>query len=542
MRFMTRSLLGIMVLTLTLGLLGLAGSIVFRAMEAKNAEEPRRRGGQEREFAVNVETFSIGSATPVITAYGEVASRRTLEIRAVSGGTITELSGAFRDGGRAMQNDVLVQIDPSDANTKLELAKTEQAEANAELSEAQAGVLLAQDEVNAATQQRELRAQALARQKDLLARGAGTSSSVEVAELAVSSAEQTLVGRRQAIAQAEARINRAKIALDRHRITVAEAERTLAETTITAPFTGLLSDVSAVPGGLVTPNEILGTLIDPDALEISFRVSNAQFQRLIGDNDQLNDIMITATLMLDDIPIPVTGKIDRVGARVGAGQTGRLLYAQLDKLGTRSLRPGDFMTVEISEPELTGVSLIPATAVNTKGEILLIGEGDRLELSIVQILRRQGDMLIVASDLGGREYATERLPQIGAGVKVRPVRAGAVPEAPEMVQIDDATRAQMVASISANTRMPAPVRQRLLDRLSKDEVPAEMVARFADETSKVAENDNIALDSERRARLIAFVKNNENMPLEAKDRILAQLEADQVPRQVVERLESRIGG
>ena len=547
MRFMTRSLLGIFVLCLTLGLLLLAGSTVFRAIQAKNNEEPRRRAAEERVFAVNVDTITLGEATPVITAFGEVASWRMLEIRAATSGTVVELAPTFRDGGRVVQGETLVRIDPANAQSALSLAETETAEAEAELSEAEAALLLARDEMTTTTQQRDLRAQALLRQQDLLQRGAGTTTAVETAELSLSSAEQTLVGRRQALAQAEARINRARIALDRQRISLAEAERVLSQTTITAPFSGLLSDVSGVLGGLVSTNEILGTLIDPDALEVAFRVSNAQFSRLIDDKGALRDVHISATLSLEDIPITVTGRVDRVGARVGDGQTGRLLYARLDAGGTIALRPGDFMVVEIEEPPLTGVAVIPAAAINSDREMLLIGADDRLEMTTVDVLRRQGDYLIVGSVPEGAEYATERLPQIGEGVKVRPVRAGEGIEAPEMVQIDPDQRARMMATVEANTRLPEQARDRILKRLQQDEVPAEMVARFdpsasSSEAPPADGNETLALDSDRRAKLIAFVEGNSGMPADAKARLLAQLNSEQVPRDMVERLENRIGG
>ncbi|WP_201741930.1 hypothetical protein [Mangrovicoccus ximenensis] len=51
----------------------------------------------------------------------------------------------------------------------------------------------------------------------------------------------------------------------------------------------------------------------------------------------------------------------------------------------------------------------------------------------------------------------------------------------------------------------------------------------------------LVLDPERRARLVAFVEASDAMPGEMKSRLLAQLAAEQVPAQVVERLESRMG-
>ena len=52
----------------------------------------------------------------------------------------------------------------------------------------------------------------------------------------------------------------------------------------------------------------------------------------------------------------------------------------------------------------------------------------------------------------------------------------------------------------------------------------------------------VELTDERRAKLIAFVEGNQRMPSEAKERVLAQLSELQVPAQVIERIESRMGG
>ena len=45
-----------------------------------------------------------------------------------------------------------------------------------------------------------------------------------------------------------------------------------------------------------------------------------------------------------------------------------------------------------------------------------------------------------------------------------------------------------------------------------------------------------------RAKIRAFVEANARMPDEAKARILAQLEQEKVPAQVVRRIEERMGG
>lgn len=544
MRFLTRSLAGVFILCLTLGLVALALNTLLSAAQQRADREGRQRPVQERVFSVNVGSIEVRTATPVITAFGDVASRRTLDIRTRTGGTVIRISDAFRDGGQVAAGDVLLEIDPADAKAALDIARAELAEEEASARETATRVALAEEDLAAARQTRDLRAVALARQRDLAARGAGTGAAVETAEIALASADQALVGRRQALAQAQSARDLATIAVERRKIALREAERALAETTLRAPFAGLLSAASAVEGGLVSPNEKIGSLIDTSRLEVAFRVSNSQFARLIDESGQLQPAEIRAVLDLDDIPITVKGTLERAGAEVGTGQTGRLLYARLDARTAVALRPGDFLTVEIAEQPLRNVAVIPATAANSDGEILLLGPDDRLEAARVAILRRQGNDLIVANAPKGREFALERPPQLGPGVKIRPIREGAAMSAPEMISLDAETRARLTAAVEANTRMPDAARERILAQLATGSLRKETFERLNARAGGDAApaSETVKLDPEKRARLIAFVEGNTRMPSDVKDRLLAQLNAEDVPADVVARLEGRMGG
>ena len=99
----------------------------------------------------------------------------------------------------------------------------------------------------------------------------------------------------------------------------------------------------------------------------------------------------------------------------------------------------------------------------------------------VNLLRRQGDdVLVRARGLQGREVVAERTPLLGAGIKVRPLRdAGqAAPEEPEMVELTEERRARLTAFVQSNTRMPEEARQRILQQLSQGTVPAQVVERI----------------------------------------------------------------
>ena len=60
--------------------------------------------------------------------------------------------------------------------------------------------------------------------------------------------------------------------------------------------------------------------------------------------------------------------------------------------------------------------------------------------------------------------------------------------------------------------------------------------------AEIEEVEMVELTDERRAKLVAFIEGNGYIPADAKKRILGQLQKDKVPANVVERIESRMGG
>ncbi|MGI1662865.1 efflux RND transporter periplasmic adaptor subunit [Palleronia sp. KMU-117] len=491
MRFLGRSLTGVFLLALTVGLLALAGSSVWRALEARWAQDPGAVPARERVFAVNVVEVRPETVTPVIEVFGEVQSRRRLELRAAAGGEVIQLSDRFEDGGAVRAGDLLLRIDPFSARSARDVANVDLREAEADLADARRALELARDALAATGEQAVLRERALERQRDLLGRAVGTDAAVETAELAASAARQAVLAARQGLAQAEARIEQAETTVDRRRIALAEAERRLAETEVFAAFDGILNDVSLVEGRLVNANERLGELVDPTALEVAFRVSTAQYARLSGPDGQVAGLPVTVALDVLGLDLTVAGRVTRESAAAGDGQTGRLLYATLDP--APGFRPGDFVSVIVAEPPLDSVAVLPASAVSAAGEALVVGPDDRLEAVPVAILRRQGDTVLVparglAGDLAGARVVAERTPLLGAGIRVRvfdpagsgeqasAARPAASPD--EMLELDPDRRARLVAFVEASVAMPAEAKARILDQLAQDRVPAEMVARI----------------------------------------------------------------
>ncbi|WP_170415194.1 efflux RND transporter periplasmic adaptor subunit [Ruegeria atlantica] len=478
MRFLRQSLVGVFLASLTLALLFVAAQMITGAVQDVLTREESAPQARERVFAVSVRPAELETVTPYLEAFGEVQSRRRLELRAALGGRVIGLAEDFEDGGVVTAGEVLVELDPADAQSALDRAKSDLLDAQFEERDAERSLLLAQDELNSAEAQAELRGRALQRQQDLQTRGVGAAAAVEEAELAEAAAQQAVLARRIALAQAESRVDQATTLLSRARIALEAAERDLDDMTIRARFGGTLTDVTLVEGRLVSANEKLAELVDPNALEVAFRVSTAQYVRLLDAAGDLIDAPVAVSLEVTGTDLTAQGRISRDSGSAGEGQTGRLIYARLDEAS--GFKPGDFVTVTVQEQPLDNVIRLPSSALDAVGTVLVLDENDRLEALPVQLIRRQGDEVLLRGEgLVGREVVIGRTPLLGSGVRVRPLRiddsAGA---APDLVELSEEQRARLVAQVEASTRMPEDVKERVLGQLSEAKVPASLVQRL----------------------------------------------------------------
>jgi len=473
MRFLRQGLLGLFLLSLTAGLLGYAGQLLRDAVEARMTRDTAAPERRERVFAVRIMMAEAATVTPRLAAFGRIESRRTLDIRAQVAGEIIELAEGFVEGGTVEAGQFLARIDPAEAEHARERARIDLADARGEAREADRALVLARDELAAREAQVALQARSLARQRDLEERGVGTLTAIESAEFNVMQARQAVLASRQALAVAEARVDRAATAASRTELALAEAERRLDETRITAGFTGRLSEVNAVAGGIVTVGEQIARLVDGRTLEVAFRVSTEQYARLLDAGGALLPLPVTATLDSGSTTIRATGRLAREAATLAEGESGRMIFAALDR--APALKPGDFVGVSIEETPLDSVVRLPASALGGDGTVLAVDDGDRLERLPVTLLRRQGnDVLLSPTGVAGREIVTERGPALGPGLKVRRIREGAG----DAMSLSTERRARLRAQVEADTALPEDERRRLLADLARPRVPAHTVARI----------------------------------------------------------------
>jgi RND family efflux transporter MFP subunit len=475
MKFYRQSLVGLGLAAMAMALLALAVGTVMGAL--RQGAQDRAGGPPAEEAVVSVRVIHVEpqTLTPRITTFGDIRARRSLQLRTAGAGRVVWVSADLVEGGIVDANAPLIRLDATTARSALALAEADLATMMANKLQSAAARDLARDALQTSQSQVDLRVTALERQRDLLSRGAGSASAIEAAELAESSARQGVLSARQSLLAAEAALSEADATLRRQSITLDDARRTLDETEIRAPFAGAVSAVTVVEGGLIGANDQLAVLIDPDALDLWMRLSTEQFARLLQSDGTLRPSRVNLFLNAqENAPAMATGRIDRASVSRATGEAGRVITATIDP--GSALRPGDFVAVVVEETPIPMAALIPARAIGTDGTVLALTGDSRLEAIAVTILRLQGnDVVVDAGPLAGRDIVSVRTPQVGAGIKVRPLRSDTVAG---NVALNEADRARLIALVRSDTSLSETDRVAYLDQLSQSEVPADLVARL----------------------------------------------------------------
>ena len=107
-------------------------------------------------------------------------------------------------------------------------------------------------------------------------------------------------------------------------------------------------------------NERLAQLVDPAALEVSLRVSTAQYIRLLDNDDDLIRSPVTVTLDVFGTDLTTPGRLVREARQSGKALQGGLFAALMIPRPT----PRRFCHRQHRRPPLQGVVQVPASAVD----------------------------------------------------------------------------------------------------------------------------------------------------------------------------------
>lgn len=370
-------------------------------------------GGNIRLQSNGQET-TVTKLTPVdyqvkLYTQGTVRPRTETKLNALVSGSVKHISEQLQDGAFFKQGDLLVELDPTDFQSRIITAQASLARAEANL---------AQEKARAA--------QALRNWKDI----------------GFDDEPNDLVLRKPQLKEAEANVAAQQAA-------VARAERDLARTKIYAPFHGRVRKRNIGPAQSINANSSLADIYTTDYAEVRLPLSARQLTQ-IQINEQGNQaIEVTLTDALNDsnkttwkaIIKHVEGELDATSRELN------VIAHISDPFGNQSGHP----PLRINQPvkaAITANTISKAFVIDRKhlygaNEILLIEDGKVLRQEINIDWSTSQAVITTDSQLEGKLLATSRINYAKTGTPVNIIEDDTPEEEPAAKDAKNANQPQI---------------------------------------------------------------------------------------------------
>lgn len=327
----------------------------------------------------------------VLLLSGALRAVNQAQVRAKVAGEVREV--LVREGEAVKAGQVLVKIDSTEYQARLEQAKGSLQAARAQLA---------------------IAAKARDNNQALVAKGFISQNAFDNA------ASQHDIAR--------ANVESAQGALD-------VAQKALNDSVVRAPIAGLVASRSVQPGEKVSVDNRLLDLVDLRQVELEAAVPTTDILQLtLGQ---------AAQVQLEGLATPLTGKIARINPAIQAGSRSVMTYIQLDN-PQGALKAGMFGQAQVTLGSKTGALSVPPAAIQDQGGSAIVYTIDNgtLHQQAVKLGSRgndgTGEAVEILDGLApGALIVRNNLGKLPDGIKVRLAQASpatpAVPATPRAV-------------------------------------------------------------------------------------------------------------
>lgn len=398
----------------------LAGSFfaMNRIIDAK--PETRKRPGFRTVYTVQTIPVELGDHQPVFTVYGETVASRSVELRSLVSGEVISVSPKLKAGTKVNKGDALVEIDAFNFDGALREAVANRDEVLARIKENKSRINLENSKLMRLNEQLELARSDHKRIADLREKGTTTQKQLDDRALILSQRSQVMEQSQIMLETESARLEQQNAGLARLNWRVQLAERNLKNTTLKAPFDGIVRTTGAEIGKTVSANDIVVSIYEDKKIDVKFTLTDERYGRLQADTDGLNNREIKTIWAIGGKKHQYPAVIDRIGAEISSDRGGVEVFATLRQVqGNPVIRPGAFVEILVPDSKFAGSIILPETALYD-GNRIYIKSGAKLVSQIVNVLAYNNGSVIVSADLkNGDRVLITRIAEISDDLRVR---------------------------------------------------------------------------------------------------------------------------
>lgn len=428
---LTRAGVSLLVVVVCLG--------IFKVL-ADQKVEPVRTEAARRGLPVKTIRAEARPVARVWEGYGSARSMNAATVSAQISGRVVERPAEAEAGVPIARGAVILRLETVDAIARVNTSESSVASFQAQLSSLDVQETRLAEQIEAAGEELSIERRNLERVQDAARSGAGNQADLDNASGAVRRAERTLALLLQQKDVLPARRTELLALQASARSQLTQAQEDLSRTTIASPIAGVLQEVNARPGELVSIGQEVARVVDLSRIEVPLRlpISAAATVR-IGDRAELRS----------DGPVPHTwaGAVGRIAPEADGATRTLTVFVEVTQdpqqtaLGEPLLLPGQFVAGRVSTSEERPMVLVPRRAVSadrvmlaseskSESEIAFVAEPVPVEVShylrgtLPEIEPTETEWAAIASGLpeGARVIVTN-LDQLVGGMAVDPTGA-----------------------------------------------------------------------------------------------------------------------
>ena len=315
------------------------------------------------------------------------------------------LRQTYTDGAFLKKDQLMFEIDPRTFQAVLDQAKGQLANAEGQVSTAQANQVKAQNDVNRFTP--------LAKEQAIPQQDLDTAIQVNLA--------------------AKAQVDAAKAQVEAAKAQVASAQLNLGFTKVVSLIDGIAGIAQAQIGDLVTPSTLLTTVSTVDPIKIYFPVSEREYLDYVKEHPEEEKRPLTLQMVLaNGLVYPHEGQTSLADRQVDP-KTGTLRIQGLFPNPGNVLRPGQYARIRTIIRTRRGALLVPQKAVSElqgNYQVAVVGSDNKVQIRPVKVGERAGTDWIIEQGLKpGERVVAEGVQKVRGGMTVNPKSLTATAEA-----------------------------------------------------------------------------------------------------------------
>jgi multidrug efflux pump subunit AcrA (membrane-fusion protein) len=417
-----RQRLQILSLTLVAALLSFFALACSGGSKAGTKKEPAAQAAVAPAIVDVTTATAISRQVPhYFEATGSLAADEQTDVAPATGGKVVYIGVDL--GSYVQRGAVLARLDDRDARIRLDQAQAQvaQAQANVRQTEERIGLRPNQAfnpervaEVGAARAALDLAEKQLRRFERLVETGDVSRSAYDQQKAQRDQLRQQYEAALAAARQNYAAVQTARAALTAAQTQVEQARKSITDTVVTAPISGYVADRPADLGEYMTTASKVATIVRTNPLRVRIDIP----EQAIGNARVGQSVSINVSSYPDRA---FSGRIARISPNLTA--TSRTLTVEAEVENNENLlKPGQFVTVRVMQPESEPAVLVPQRAVRTEGNVnrVFVIKNGRAEQRLVQLGQTEGDLVEIKTGVAPDEQvATSNVEQLSDGAPVR---------------------------------------------------------------------------------------------------------------------------